>query len=1695
MLDPPDEQMALRLRELEIRLRDAWSCVDELSREYLTLWERLERVEFLLFMQQNIIFQLTTIAEEEELASLTAASITCNLNRSGHLRSFLTSPSSSSLTHQIEHPHPHLPQLTSSDEEREELLASLAAVDAELAIASALAKGDHHHHQHHHLHGIIGDVGDVAGAIVDYLNEEDASKRQKHALDAKKRVKDEDDVHKLNVVQRKITESDCNTHPPDAASAFDYEASASPCAGGSSVNATCSSSPFARPSLASSSATRSGVSSSSSPSRSKLHQADVTSSSNLFYASSLPETLSHVDQSWVFRPSVIQSVRPKRRRRKDLGKDEITSFTLGTSVASEQQLQQQQMLQQQLQQQLHKRSAKQVSPRRKDDEHRSSSHSHSEQSIQWVQEKDKQSLVPPPSSSEGQGEEISQKCDPTSVLSPPSPPPAAVSIDASTIATGSNRSGQLQQSIFSASDYMEYRGSSSCVSDQEIEQLDALSSTLDQMNVPPPPPTPQQSQQQQQQSQGVNLLGQSNRAGDMASRSRVKSTSSITTGAIARTKVHESIIGITPGPGQGKYQEMTCIIDLPTKERRGFSLAQDKMPPSSSPSSSGSHLKKGPPERDERLPGSILTSSLGMQVGVDDTLASYQRQQQNNARQEENAVRGLNTKCGQSLICKLPNEYSDCDFGSSQLASLPPFSSTCLLSEKSKKSRGNFDITSLDEATYERSSETLGRSGHSFNSMQINLPSDQFNALASSVSYFGQLEEGGERDSATKAATSTTTPTMALATTSDSSPCSSEKSVNEVHHRYQARKRAFKVVKELTIDLSGEEGASNVPRPSHQGHEEQEDEQDEEEEEEEEAIMSPGTLDAGTMSASDQLQMMMMMITSNESTTSVPESSESSPGRESVIEFPQTTALPELSSPSVHYSLSSCASQINLQSDSSSNLFNIHQQATSVIDSSHTASSSSPSSSTLLTLTANSNEQKQLRQKQEQSKETFQVDNSNCSSSLMSQCTNYISNLGADGVNVRISSSNVSNYISQLKNDHKRLTESPVCPFEMDNNDVTKVDSVKFTSSSSPSSETGTQKSLNLKSINQLTTQSTRDGSTIDDSNVMDGTSVPMDTLSMVNVGQVVSSPNGQLVKSSEGPVHSADGKENTFVTTNNANVTPGAVDSRTSGHLFGQSTVKFDESCHAINDEITFGHQVTSRSNINATSSTLPPHTHSSLPQQQQQHHPLPPSSPSLLTTFTSSVSSVLNAPATANMFGIQKDRSDSRRESAGSLASSIGGFLGGLGLKSTGSSGTSSHSPRHGQHILKPSFSTTTAVADGKKKGYPQQQYSLPEFTTEEATTASGDLDGNLLNQQAKSPGQQLNRESNLIQRQILSGRKVAGPGEAETDLTCSGVSTLSTSANRQQQLQQQQQQQQQIQQQLQANQYLMPTDSSRKRGSRGEVLDPVTGLPMEKSFSEESSAKSGDSRQSSFIQSEYGSMEETEVTCDLAGPASQVSSSIEKRTDDDSAVCSEKVDETEQSLTSSSISPLPSTAATASGGSSVMAPAVAKVLTATSTATPAVATLAASTSTPATADAPGQLTLCQSANVPSNESNDDSTGPSKTPKTPQLASLVQTSFGKEPSQSPGFQNRFAFIMKQKVEERKQAANTSITSSTSMSESTSFQLPKEPQQQQPEHQLMRESTEEEPSISFSSTLDESSESELKNAKGKKKWMVAVVG
>ncbi len=57
------DRLGGRLGELEVELHYAWKAVDLLSQEYVRMWEKLERLEILLYEQQNVIAQLLSLMQ------------------------------------------------------------------------------------------------------------------------------------------------------------------------------------------------------------------------------------------------------------------------------------------------------------------------------------------------------------------------------------------------------------------------------------------------------------------------------------------------------------------------------------------------------------------------------------------------------------------------------------------------------------------------------------------------------------------------------------------------------------------------------------------------------------------------------------------------------------------------------------------------------------------------------------------------------------------------------------------------------------------------------------------------------------------------------------------------------------------------------------------------------------------------------------------------------------------------------------------------------------------------------------------------------------------------------------------------------------------------------------------------------------------------------------------------------------------------------------------------------------------------------------------------------------------------------------------------------------------------------------------------------------------------------------------------
>ncbi|XP_015792064.2 uncharacterized protein LOC107368708 isoform X2 [Tetranychus urticae] len=288
--------------------------------------------------------------------------------------------------------------------------------------------------------------------------------------------------------------------------------------------------------------------------------------------------------------------------------------------------------------------------------------------------------------------------------------------------------------------------------------------------------------------------------------------------------------------------------------------------------------------------------------------------------------------------------------------------------------------------------------------------------------------------------------------------------------------------------------------------------------------------------------------------------------------------------------------------------------------------------------------------------------------------------------------------------------------------------------------------------------------------------------------------------------------------------------------------------------------------------------------------------------------------------------------------------------------------------------------------------------------------------------------------------------------------------------------------------SGQYLTP--SSGKRGgmnredsSHGQV-NGQSGHSLEKSMSEESnffSCVSGDSRQSSFFQSEYGSMESAEPeteggTTRTTGGSSRrgrsSSSGIGGANDDDSAFCSANddhrnsltADETDQQSLTSNTSPLPGTGLIDSINESKQ-------------------NNSQLATTPTTL-APSSPKLTNETD--SNNSNNNATARSVVGFMweDKRDSISSTSSG-----GGGFQNRFASIMKQKVEERRQAIVVVPNSGGVVSEV----------KYEEEEAAGKRSVQREVQVSRvtgkEASIDESTLSDDSKASSKTKWMAAVSG
>lgn len=64
------ERLGTRINVLETELRYAWRALDMLSQEYVKMWERLEKLEILLYEQQAVIAQLLEFYTAFDLQAL-----------------------------------------------------------------------------------------------------------------------------------------------------------------------------------------------------------------------------------------------------------------------------------------------------------------------------------------------------------------------------------------------------------------------------------------------------------------------------------------------------------------------------------------------------------------------------------------------------------------------------------------------------------------------------------------------------------------------------------------------------------------------------------------------------------------------------------------------------------------------------------------------------------------------------------------------------------------------------------------------------------------------------------------------------------------------------------------------------------------------------------------------------------------------------------------------------------------------------------------------------------------------------------------------------------------------------------------------------------------------------------------------------------------------------------------------------------------------------------------------------------------------------------------------------------------------------------------------------------------------------------------------------------------------------------------
>lgn len=380
--------------------------------------------------------------------------------------------------------------------------------------------------------------------------------------------------------------------------------------------------------------------------------------------------------------------------------------------------------------------------------------------------------------------------------------------------------------------------------------------------------------------------------------------------------------------------------------------------------------------------------------------------------------------------------------------------------------------------------------------------------------------------------------------------------------------------------------------------------------------------------------------------------------------------------------------------------------------------------------------------------------------------------------------------------------------------------------------------------------------------------------------------------------------------------------------------------------------------------------------------------------------------------------------QKSASALTSSIGGFFGGFGIKSSPFGQVRSQSVQQQQP-------PPSAQPQNSAVRQNLHQHSLPESvqlrasndavsissSSSEVTTQVNETAASVVRRGSSTRRRHLNQSDR--QQSIQSGDP-SFPDETTTTSTTTMAATTTpghVSSTRQ---------------------YLTPNDG-RKRGSKGE--DVALGH-LEQSLSEESGGGGDNSRQSSFMLSEYGSLEDPEAESEK-----RVRTSFP--TDDDSAFCSTIEERALEEQSSNSISPLP-----ASGHQNGHS---AEMMTTS-----------------------GQVSAAQQAVQQlmkrGNKEGDEA----------EKRDSVSSTSG-------GFQNRFASIMKQKVEERK----------------TVVQAEEKPQEGEQEREDATDVANAEVSNATANSAggitaisQESTESTeggdadggSKPVVGKKKWMVAVV-